>query len=405
MLRGRSARHAQGLGRVFSTKVDGIPIDRSDSVPSNNTSTLSTLTLVLTVCTSLLHANCQSDQSPDAPLQTSDAGYDASGITPDAGTPGADAGGVQAESGSFQADSGSTEADAAPPPNIAIADDDNLFLQTGFDTSAYWMAEDVWGAAGITRGIYTGLTGTTYEQQIGVSHTMGPNGEVAGRIAWKWPTGATEVKSYPSLLIGNKPGFANSWTTPGGLSIQLLDGTISQVYPSGKTPGSFFPLPFPIPPLYSSFAYTHNSTPTGKGHLSYDIWLQTTPDQASGWGCPPISHEIMIPLDYWGNYGAHGYRNPGWYVGDATIDGRLFHLYFVANFGCGWKFIVFEPDAPMPAGILDLSKFLNFLTTRMDTSTATPWASGSEYLVSVELGVEAVEGTGDLSLYNYRVWK
>ena len=71
--------------------------------------------------------------------------------------------------------------------------------------------------------VYTGLVGAQYEQKTGVSKTFGPNGEVAGRMTWKWPTGTTEVKSYPSLLVGNKPGYANSWIVPGGHGVRLLD--------------------------------------------------------------------------------------------------------------------------------------------------------------------------------------
>ena len=132
-------------------------------------------------------------------------------------------------------------------PQIAISKHGPThWLQTGWDTAAYWMHDGVWGAGNLTRGTYTGLNGSQYEQQIGVSNQMGPNGEVAARMAWKWPTGTTEVKSYPALLVGNKPGFFSDWTNPGGFLIRLLDGTDSQVYPSGKTPGSFFPLQLPI---------------------------------------------------------------------------------------------------------------------------------------------------------------
>jgi hypothetical protein len=53
-------------------------------------------------------------------------------------------------------------------------------------------------------------------------------------------------------------------------------------------------------------------TPSGLGHLSFDIWLTDRSAQTSGFGVPPITHEIMIPLDYWGNYGAHpNGREPG----------------------------------------------------------------------------------------------
>ena len=37
--------------------------------------------------------------------------------------------------------------------------------------------------------------------------------------------------------------------------------------------------------------------------------------------------------------------------------------------------------------------------------TGTPWAKGNEYVVSVELGVEPQDGTGDITMFNYRVWK
>ena len=282
-------------------------------------------------------------------------------------------------------------------------------LQAGTPDSAYWLQDGIWGAGSLTRGTYTGLNGTEYEQSMGVSPNVGPNGEVTGRISWGWPTGTNEVKSYMAFLAGNKPGWANTWTTPGGYQVQLPDGSISQTYPSGKTPGSIFPLQLPISSLKSSVSYQHNAAPTGRGHLSYDIWLQNTPDQPNSFSAPPITHEIMIPLDYWGNYGAYGYRNPAWYSHDATIDGRLWHVYFVRNGpsgepGKGWTFTVFEPDQPgIQPGTLDLAAFVNYLTTQKDQA-GTPWAQGNEYCVSVELGVEPVEGTGDMTM-NYRVWK
>jgi len=301
----------------------------------------------------------------------------------------------------------------ATAPEIAISTQTDVWLQTGGAGEGYWMNDGGWGAGNLTRGTYTGLNGSQFEQQIGVSNQMGPNGEVAARMAWKWPTGTTEIKSFPALLVGNKPGFFNTSANPGGLPVRLLDGTNSQVTPSGKTPGSFFPLQLPIDSLKSSFAYKHNETPTGHGHLSYDIWLQETPEQVNGFLASPITHEIMIPLTNWGGYGDHiTGRNAGWYDHDVTIDGKLFHVYVNkgadgavrADFYGGWKFIVFQPDQPIEAGTLDLAKFINYVATRKD-AFGTPWATGREYAVSAELGVEPHDGTGDLTLYNYRVWK
>ncbi|HXC39039.1 MAG TPA: hypothetical protein VN667_08825, partial [Burkholderiales bacterium] len=95
------------------------------------------------------------------------------------------------------------------------------------------------------------------------------------------------------------------------------------------------------------------------------------------------------------------------------IDGLLFHVYAAKDwwdgalrpdFGGGWKFIIFEPDRPIAPGTLDLAKFINYITTRRDV-LGTPWANGNEYSVSVELGVEAQEGVGDIQVSNYRVWR
>lgn len=294
-------------------------------------------------------------------------------------------------------------APAPAPGSITVQDNGNTWLQSGLGSGTSWVNDGIWGAASLVPGTYTGLSGTTYEQASGVSSTLGPNGEITWRMTWKWPTGTTEVKAYPSAIIGAKPGCQNSWITPCGANIKLLDGTFSQITPSGATPNTFFPLQLPLGPLYSSFNYTQNATPTGRGHLSYDLWLQNTPTQCHGWNaCGEITHEIMIPLTYWGNYGSHyGGRNPAWYYKDAMIGGRLWHVYHVApGGGWPWAFTVFEPDGPtaLTPGTLDLSEFTNYMS-------AQGWINGNTWMVSTELGIEPVEGTGDLTVSNYRVWR
>lgn len=293
-------------------------------------------------------------------------------------------------------------------PSINVVSSPNTVYQIG----DYWFEDGEWGTAGLTRGTYTGLNGTGWQQSIGVSPTLGTNGEVAGRVSWGVPIGNNEVKTYPSFISGNKPGWTNPWITPAGQSVILTDGSQRQIYPSGPTPNSFFPLQLPIAPLTMSVAFQHNQAPVGRGHLSVDIWLQKTPTQTQGFNSQgEITNEIMIPITYWGNYGAYGYRNPGWYDHDVTLDGRLYHVY-VGKDGSGnitnvvgpWKFIVFEPDQPLTpnqALTIKVDTFVNYLRTR--STNGTPWAT-NEYMVSLETGVETVEGTGDLTLYNYRVW-
>lgn len=290
----------------------------------------------------------------------------------------------------------------APQPLIAVADHPNTLLAVGNS----WLEDGVWGQGALTRGVYTDINGAQFEQQIGIDPQLGPNGEVAGRVTWKWPTGTTEVKSYESLVTGNKPGYSNTWITPAGESVVLPDGTQSQVYPSGKTPNSIFPLQLPLASLKSSFDYAHNQPPTGRGHLTYDIFLQKIPDQTHGFNSQgEISHEIMIPVDFWGGYGQYPKRNPAWYSHDVTLDGVLWHVYYDPLFNSGqWKFIVFEPDAPLGGRTLNLDVFINYLATQKDP-TGAAWANGNEYCVSVEFGVEPMDGTGDITMRNYRVWK
>jgi hypothetical protein len=76
-----------------------------------------------------------------------------------------------------------------------------------------------------------------------------------------------------------------------------------------------------------------------------------------------------------------------------------------SSWGSGWKFIVFEPDRPIPPGTtLDLAKFVNYVSSQRD-AFGRPWANGNEFLTSVELGIEAAEGVGDIQVNNYRVYR
>jgi hypothetical protein len=283
----------------------------------------------------------------------------------------------------------------APVGAITVASLPETILQTATDGDgvAYWVHDNTWGPGSLVRGTYTGLGGTEYEQYIGISPELGASGEASFRVSWKFPTGTTEVKSYPSIVYGAHPGWYNTGSTPGGLSIRLPDFTISEVAPCGPTPGTVLPRQLPLAPLYCSFDWEHLEAPTERGHLSFDIWLQSSATQVNGFGASPLTHEIMIPLTYWGDYGAYGTRNPSWYQHDHTIQGYLFHIYYAPDFNGVWKFVVFEPDSPtdIDPGTLELAEFINYVADQ-------GWATGNEYLMSAELGVEAVEGTGDMRI-------
>jgi hypothetical protein len=309
-----------------------------------------------------------------------------------------------------------TAAAQVPPVQLDSIDNTDM-LQVGNANDAYWVDQNPWGAGATTEG----PAPDQYQERIGVYPSAGPNGEVAFRLNWRWPASQGDVRAYMEIMSGRKPGLFATNNLPAGQAVRLTDGTISQKAPSGDTPGTFLPMQLPVPPVTATFARSHVSPPTGRGQLTFDIWLQSAPGQDQGFSHSSITHEIMIPLENYGGYGAFPNGRPQqWYDHDATIDGRLYHVYatkdadgqltFDFNLGLldgtygrrGWKMIVFEPDAPIPDGQLNIASFVNYLATRTD-SAGTPWATGTEYLSSVELGVEPAEGTGDLIVYNYKV--
>ena len=314
-------------------------------------------------------------------------------------------------------------APTTPPPSTVgtfpLVYAPNTYFQIGQDTAAYWVHDNTWGAGSIAFG----SNPDQFEQYVGVDPAVGAGGEVSFEIKWRWPSppGSTEVKGYPEILRGAKPGDFNTGTTPGGNNVRLLDGTDATVSPCGATPGTIFPIQLPIPSLHTDLAWSHLDPATGSGHLSFDIWLQSAPGQDHGFGSSSITHEIMIPVDNWGGYGSYpGGRNPEWYDHDVVIGGNLFHVYaaktsdgrLLYNFGgldntygrTGWKFIVFEPDVlPLPVSSINIADFINYLHTVTD-SADTPWTVGNEYLVDVEFGVEPHEGTGHLLITDYKVY-
>lgn len=286
----------------------------------------------------------------------------------------------------------------------------------------FFIEDDNWGANGLVEG----LASTQYEQAVGVSSILGSQGEAAFRAKWRWPSGFSEVKGFPCIETGRRPGYYNVGPTPGGKQVRLPNGSISQASPSGATPGAIFPIQLPAPSLKAKFRTKHLTLPTGQGQLTFDMWLQSSPAQDTGFLRSSISHEIMISLESWGGYGTYPVeRNPFWYDHDAVIDGRKWHVYatktnnpgganheaLLYNFGrldgvygrAVWKMIAFVPDVfPVPAGSINLAAFVNYIATRAD-KYGNRRGNGNEHLVGVELGVEPVVGTGDLVVYDYLV--
>lgn len=302
-------------------------------------------------------------------------------------------------------------------------------LQTGPASSRYWIDDNPWGAGNFTRGPYQGLNGTTFESQYGIG-PVDPAGHIAWRSSWKWPMRGDGVKAYPAAIFGAKPGwYVENCPCPNGSGIlQQEDGKEVTTIPIGPTPGTFLPLQVGdgLPPIHASFAFHHFIKPPpntpgggkkGQGHLTFDLWLQKTPKQEHGGDTGLVTtHEIMIPVNYWGDYGAWDKRPEDWkaYCRDCVFEyqGIRFHVLHAPakspSWPNYWSLTVFEPERPLSEDTVrtfDLSAFVNFLRNTNKPGTGTPIIAATDHLVDIEFGVEPIHGVGDLEVYNYRIWR
>jgi hypothetical protein len=223
--------------------------------------------------------------------------------------------------------------------------------------------------AGVVNGVYRAENNTWgkgtlqgWSQCIGLGN--GPDGTLAGRWTWDWLNSGGNVKAYPEIVFGQKPG--SSTTSPD------LPEKISSV-------GELV------------ITYDITSTHTGSGNIAFDIWLTNT-QNPSKWGVPPITHEIMIWLDRYGSMGPGG----NW-VEQVDIDDTPYAVYVGENWGDGWTYIAFvSRDPQLGVRTLNLLSFLSYLR-------AKSLVTGEEYIASIEIGNEVAGGTGETILNKYAV--
>ncbi len=244
-----------------------------------------------------------------------------------------------------------------PPGNFAMNCTDG-FMQTA---GSYHLLNDQWGKAGVVG---------FFEQCTGMG-PLNPDGSMSGRWTWVWPAGPNEVKGWPSVIFGQKPGRA---AAPGsGLPRQV--NTLNSVLSTWNTTSTF----------------------TGTGHLTFDLWLTRDPVLYGNFPMTPITHEIMVALEPYNGYGLPANRNPAWFVENVTLGGVPYAFYRADNFGCCglWRFLVFQNLSPRPSGSLEFKVLFDYLVARGHIL-------GTEYLSSVEFGTEAVEGTGDVTVNSFK---
>ena len=229
---------------------------------------------------------------------------------------------------------------------------DHAWLTAG----SYAVENNQWGRGPIT----------DYSQCVGLGG-VAADGSVSARWTWRWPAGQTEVKGYPAIVFGQKPGYP---VTP-NTNLPRQVNAISQLTSSWSTRSAY----------------------TGTGQLTFDLWLTRDANRYPSFPQTPITHEIMVAVEPYGGYGLD--RNPAWFVEELTINGVRYRTYKADNFPPGasqqWRFLVFQMLTPMTQGTLEFKPLFDYLKSR-------GFITGAEYLSSLEFGTEPVEGTGEVTV-------
>jgi Glycosyl hydrolase family 12 len=245
-----------------------------------------------------------------------------------------------------------TPAATSPPNSPTSAVSINCDDWASIDEGEYQAQNNTWG-----KGSLSG-----WSQCIGLESNV--DGTVIARWTWDWLNTGYNVKAYPEIVFGQKPGGP---TTSVSLPEQIKHIDTATV------------------------SYEVTSTYSGNGNVAFDIWLTDT-SNPSTWGAPPITHEIMIWLDRNGNMSPGGVWKER-----VKIDDAEYSVYVGEGFGDGWKYIAFVRTKPqLGAGTLELA---NFLTYMLEKDLVT----GDEYLASIEFGNEVVSGAGETIISRYAV--
>lgn len=220
------------------------------------------------------------------------------------------------------------------------------------DEGEYQAQNNTWG-----KGDLSG-----WSQCIG----LGKNSDstIIARWTWDWLNSGNNVKAYPEIVFGQKPG---STTTSASLPEQIKYIETATV------------------------SYEVTSTYSGNGNVAFDIWLTETSNPIT-WGVPPITHEIMIWLDRYGSISPGGAWKERVNIGDSEYS-----VYVGEGYGDGWRYIAFLRTKPkLGAGSLELTYFLTYI---LDKGLVT----GDEYLASIEFGNEVASGAGETIVSRYAV--
>jgi hypothetical protein len=236
----------------------------------------------------------------------------------------------------------------ATETTIAMKCEDEALINSG----DYRAENNTWG-----KGDLSG-----WSQCIGIGPVN--DGAIAGHWTWDWLNSGSNVKGYPEIIFGQKPGTT---TTTKALPIKISDIGVVTI------------------------SYDVTSTVNGSGNVAFDFWLTETANPTT-FGVPPITHEIMIWLDRQG-----GFSPGGTFRERVSLNGTTYAVLVGDKWGEGWRYIAFvSAESRLGAGTLDLGSFLSYIREK-------GLVTGDEYLASIEFGNEIATGTGETIVKRYTV--
>ncbi len=220
-------------------------------------------------------------------------------------------------------------------------------------SGVYLLENNVWG-----KGSLTG-----WNQNISV--TSNKNGVLEALWTWDWLSSGNNVKTYAEVIYGQKPG--------------------SQI-------STVISLPKKVKEIAVAMAnYDVISMHKGTGNTAFDLWLTDTKNPTI-FGVPPITHEIMIWLEIYGDMHPAGSLFERAYIG-----GVAYNIFVAKNVGQGWKCITFQRVTSLIGiGHINFVSFFSYLRS-MDLIT------GEEYLAAIGFGNEVIDGIGSTHLNSYSV--
>jgi hypothetical protein len=245
--------------------------------------------------------------------------------------------------------------------SVKMSDVSGIIIQ---ESEAEWTTVVSQGKYRVLNNVWNkgAATGTGY-QKVFLEKL---NGAEAFGWQWRWSSQGSVV-TYPEVIYGDKP-----WDMPSGMK-------------------SEFPFAAGTKKITADFNISLRAT--GTYNMAFSLWAVTDPSSPK----ETISHEIMI-------WNVNSFMTPAGSLKDSiVVDGVNYKMY--ARIGHGdasggtshtWTYVAFVAERPVLKGPLDIGAFVGHLVKKGILTE-------KNYITSVELGNEVVNGSGCAEISDYSI--